>query len=425
MARVIILGGGLTGLAAGYKLSREHEVTVLEKNKVLGGLAASFEINGKAIPICYHHIMRADKVTQALIRDVGLEDDFYWTKVKMGFLHNNKIYKLASPLDLLFFKPLSFISRIKFGIFGIRVLFTKNWKKLHSTTAREWIVQNTNKEIYNTIFEPLLKTKFGKDANRISASWVGLRLAMRESSGDFGYIKGGLSKLIDKLAEKIVQNNGIIKTNALVTEILVENNKVNGVIYEENGSEKQIEADVVISTIPMPEFLRLIELPEEYKRRLENIRYKATISAVIGLNEKLSEYYWLNFLDSNFCAGGVFDHSNLNVDMARKSILYVFTYLDPGDSLWKKSDEEIIKIYLDELSTIFPGLKEKLEWAKVFKLRYSKPVYEVDYPKYKPEHKTPIQGLYLAGIGLIYPKIRNMGAAIESGFKAAENIIER
>ena len=44
---IVVLGGGVAGLAAGYYLSRaDYSVTVVEKAPVVGGLCASFESNG-------------------------------------------------------------------------------------------------------------------------------------------------------------------------------------------------------------------------------------------------------------------------------------------------------------------------------------------------------------------------------------------
>ncbi len=42
MSKIVIIGGGLAGLAAAYRLSDEHQVTIVEKDDVLGGMAQSY-----------------------------------------------------------------------------------------------------------------------------------------------------------------------------------------------------------------------------------------------------------------------------------------------------------------------------------------------------------------------------------------------
>ena len=45
MKRAIIIGGGITGLSVAWKLSeKSYEVTVIESDKSIGGLAKSVKI---------------------------------------------------------------------------------------------------------------------------------------------------------------------------------------------------------------------------------------------------------------------------------------------------------------------------------------------------------------------------------------------
>ena len=62
--KIVILGGGLCGMAAANVLSKNHEVTILEKEAYFGGLATSFEIDGRKIPEYYHHVFTHDKITR-------------------------------------------------------------------------------------------------------------------------------------------------------------------------------------------------------------------------------------------------------------------------------------------------------------------------------------------------------------------------
>ncbi len=61
--RIIIVGGGLSGLVAGEILSKKFEVLIFEKEGFLGGLAATFEKDNKQIPMFYHHIIKSNKNT--------------------------------------------------------------------------------------------------------------------------------------------------------------------------------------------------------------------------------------------------------------------------------------------------------------------------------------------------------------------------
>ena len=424
--KITIIGAGLSGLSAGYTLSKKgHTVTILEKENTLGGLASSFEINTEKIPLCYHHIMKTDKITRTLIKDLNLEHKLFNKKVKMGFYYNKKIHTLSEPWDLLFFTPLSPKSRVKFAYFAAKIMLKTNWQKEDQISAEKWIKEKTNAEILDKMFAPLLKIKFTKDSKKIAASWVGTRLKMRESSGPFGYLKGGIDTLIEKLKTEIESGGGTIITSANVTKLRHnrKTNKITELEYAHNNKTKKTKSDIYLFTAAPPILLKLTKLQKTYETRLKKIRYKSTICASIGLDKSYNKYYWTNFIDGNFTFGGILDHTKLNPYLKNaSSMLYVFTYLDTSDKLWKQTDSQILKTYTSELKKIYPDIDKHILWHNIAKMKYSKPVYEIEYKDYCPNYKTPIRNLYLTGISTIYPKIRNMGSAIESGTKTGDLI---
>lgn len=424
--RICIIGAGLGGLTAGYRLAANgHDVTILEREPEAGGLMSSFMQGDDAIPQSYHHIMRFDNTTRRLVNELGLMEKYFQKRTKMGFFYKNKVHKLSSPLDLPGFEPLSFSSRIKFAIFGMKVLGVKDWEKFEGITAEEWITKEANAEIYEKMFKPLLKIKFSNDYNKIAARYVGERLKLGESSGPFGYLEGGLQQILDKMESKIKEFGGRIETGADVTEFKTKNNKIVSVKYSNNEKIKEIETDHVIYTGPPSLLSSLAKFPEEYEKKLSNIKYKSTICAVIGLNKKISDYYWINFIDGGFSFGGVIIHSSLNhLIKSAGSVIYVFTYLNQADELWKTDKDKVLEKYLSELEKAFPGIKTNVIWKELFKIKYSKPVYYANYGKGRLGFKTPMENLYLGGISTFYPKIRNMGTAIESGEELAA-LVER
>ena len=164
----------------------------------------------------------------------------------------------------------------------------------------------------------------------------------------------------------------------------------------------------------------MTKLPKEYARKLRNIRYKSTLCAVLGFNKKITDYYWINFIEEKYSFGGVIQHSSLNLHLkSAKSVFYLFTYLDKTDKFWKKSDNEILKTYISDLEKAFPNIRNSLNWKRLFRIECSKPVYEMSYKKNKIDYQSPIENLFMGGIAVFYPKIRNMGTAIEAGEELA------
>ena len=180
----------------------------------------------------------------------------------------------------------------------------------------------------------------------------------------------------------------------------------------------------MISTIPIPALLRITDdFPASYQEQLEQIRYKACICLTLGLKEKVSQYYWLNIV-GDYPFVGIFEHRHLNIEPTPPGVMYVVKYLDVTHHDWKMSEDALVEHYLGKLDAIFPGIKDRLLWWRVFKDPYSTPVYTVNYGKYMPNLTSPITGLYVTGISRIYPEDRYMGTALKSGFEAAEAVAQ-
>lgn len=409
--KIVILGGGLTGLTAAEELSRDNDVLVLEKQDFLGGLASSFIHEGKRIPKHYHHVFHHDYLTRGCLDRFGLMDDVFWKKIKMGICVNKKKYNFTDPLSLLKFDYLSFWGRIRYGLFGAYVLFLMSPKRIKDDMdAEKWLKKYAGYEVTKKLFYHLYaRNKFNIPLRRISAKQLAFRLKAGEALGKFCYPKKGLDLMIEGIAKSVLRRGGEIKINFDIKEIDLKNKLIN----------ENIKYDILINTIPVPEFLKVArDVPKSYKQRVSKVKYCPCVSVVFGTKGFLSEHYWLNIFDERIHM--LMQHSNL-YDGYDEKINWCLRYGGSGEDL-KLSDEKIKKEYLSVVKKYFPECE--IVWSKVFREKYAEPVYDKDYFDYNPGYKTPMDGVYNAGIAVTYPKIRNMNTVFESGLKVAEMIRE-
>lgn len=424
--KAIILGGGLSGLAAGYRLSKAgNEVTILEKEDYLGGLASSYTINWDGnnywLTKTYHHILHGDETTFNIIKELGLESKLNKRKVKTGFIYNSKIFGFSTPLEILRF-PLPLMDKIRLAKFILKVSRKKRWDDVERMNAREWIVREAGEKNFKVFFDQLIINKFHQPAEEISAAWFGTRFAKEPSSflKKFGWLEGGVQQIIDGLAKGIEKNGGSIKTDTNIERIV---GREKSVVYVRDGKKTEERVDAIVSTLPPEIFLGLANMPaEEIEKEFKKIGYLSCICACIGLSYNPTEYYWLNVLDKTLPFVVVFNQTALYEDSAPpgKAALYLLTYLRKTEDLWKKDEKEIFEIYMNALEKIFPGCRNKVEWHKITKFEHAEAIFGPDF------QNPPISddGLYFAGIYRIFPKIRNMASAIESGFEAADAVLK-
>ncbi len=428
MKTAVVLGGGLSGLAAASALSKNSFKTLLlEKDDVLGGLASSYSIDGDHVPKTYHHVMYGDQVTLRIIRELGLESNLYWRKLKVGFYSKGKSYDFSSSLSILKFKPLSLWGRVKFGLLVLKARRKADWRELDGISVEDYCKATAGEEAYKLI-NYIVQAKFAEPSDNVSAAWLMSRFGheSRSVSDNFGYLRGGVESIVVGLAASCTSQGGIVKTGAKVTSISLKGGKVNSVRYEEKGRTREVKTDVVVSTLPIPMLLNVAEnLPQEYRNSLGNIRYKSSLCAAIALSERISPFYWLNIMDlEKYPFVGVFEHGHLNKELKFPSVMFVVKYLNSTDKFWQKTDQEIVEEFLPHLSHIFNSeVREKLLWWRLHRAEYSTPLFIPEYGKFMPDAKSPVEGLYIGGISRTYPRDRYMGTALQTGIEAAEAVL--
>ena len=416
--KITILGAGIAGLCCAYILSKGgYDITIIEKDNELGGLAKSFDFFGNKIPESYHTIIPNEKEFLRFIKELGIK--IYWKDADIGFIYKNKVYNLKTIFDLLRFKPLSFIDRLRFGFFSFRLSFI-NKNGLKNISAKEWVNKSAGINIYNKLFKPLLKTKFVTD-NNISALWLYNRLALKQSRSKIGYLYGGLGNLIKKLERELKRRNVKIIKNADIKKLDFDNDEIKRVYYKKNGKTYLIKDSVVVSTISLPQLVTFSKnLPSEFKKKIEKSRYGSSISVVFQTENILTDYFWLNFIDKKTILGAIINHSY--IDSKTENIYYTFTNLDSDSRLFSTDEKSLEKIYKKEIERVLGeslNKEIKIRKIKVIKSLDSKPIYFKDYLSYSPNISTPVKKFFLAGICL-YPPIRSMGYAFNLGKSAAQ-----
>ncbi len=431
--RAAIIGGGITGLSIGYELAKKgYGVRIFEKEARIGGLAGSFRFGDIWLEQFYHHIFKSDEAILGWLDELGLSSRLIWRPSSIGFFHKGRIHRFGTPLELLRFSPLSFLDRLRLGRAVLRFQHMKNWEDLESVTCKDWFSEHVSRATYETVWEPLLRLKFGDAHDRIPASWIWGRIhprARSRSKGgmreELGYLEGGFELMFEKLKEKIVSLGGEVLEGAPVEYIIQDRNAAKGVVV---GGHEHF-SDLVVSTIAIPAFLEIVPpLPGDYLSRLQGIRYQAVVCLMMECEESISPVYWLNISDPAVTFGGLIEHTNF-VDPAQyggRRIIYIFNYLSEANPYYKMSPEEYFAAHEKSISRVNPRFRR--EWVKemrLFRAKHATVIYTLGYRERMPAFASPLKQLYLVNTSQIYPYDRNMNncAALGQRFVQTAKIV--
>ena len=422
--KVIIIGGGIAGLTAAYQLANKgYKVTLLESSSQLGGLGTYFKYGDKWIDKFYHCQMPSDNPLLKLIEDIGLKDKMYWKPTRMGFIVDGKRYAFNSPMDLLKFKPISFINRLRFGIVSIAIRYLGKGKDLDNLPIEKWFKKLYGKTIWDKILKQLFLSKFGDHAGNLPSLYIWQRLGREKNKALRGYIDGGVKTIIDALETKIKELGGEIKTNTKVDRIEKTDNGIN--IITNNNSNMQ--SKWVISTIPIPTFVKAIK-----GTNLENsfsdpqLTYQGVVNALFILKKPLDNYYWIPVVNSNTEFDGIVEMTELikKEQYGNNYAVYVMKYCNRNSELFREENSQIAKRWKKQLISLYPDLNisdNDIIDIKIFKAPFVEPIYPLGYSKIKPNMKIKNANILLATSAQVYPNITSWNASCG----LANNVVEQ
>jgi protoporphyrinogen oxidase len=399
--KIAIIGGGITGLTAALRLlEKSHQVTIFEKEDCLGGLAAGFKKKSWdwTLENFFHHLFISDEEAKKLIQELGLGQFLLYLRPKTSIFYQGKIAQFDDFFSVLRFPGLTFLEKIRAGLVTFYLKLVSNWQKFSSITAQNWLKKYYGQKIYRVLWEPLLKSKFGDYAPKVSMVWFWARIKKR--SRRLGYLKGGFTLLIERLAQEIRALGGKIYLN-----------------QEIKSPQKIIEQfDKIIFTTPTPAFLKT-KLPPML----------GALNLILALKEQFltDGTYWLNVNEAGFPFVAVVEQTNL-VDSRHyggNRILYVGGYYPQSHRYFKLTVKEVLSEFWPYLKKINPKFSRRSVIESQLAINfYAQPLVTVNYESLIPRLKTNIPKVLLANMQMVYPYDRGMNYAIEMGEKVAKII---
>ncbi len=360
------------------------------------------------------------KDTLAFINLIGAENNFVYQKnLALEFLDKTKKQftlnsdKYFYPLNLVYsitkYDALTLIDKLSFIGFILKLPFISK-KSLINKNVFDWLTQqNQNLNLISKFWEILCVGALNTSLEKASAFIFYDILVEIFFKGNFSSTiilpKYGLSEsLINPAAGFIMNNGGKIILSETVKEIVIENRKVKSLKTDCNNYE---DFDFVISALPLYALEKI--LPAKVLGIAINLEYSTILNVhlwVENINLKKSFY---GFLGSTL--HWVFiknDHINIVISNA--------------DYLADKSKEEIFDFVLLELKKFVNIDNTNLKHYKIIKEKRATFIPSKEIINNRPDSKTVIENLFLAGDWINTGLPSTIESAARSGCIAAEFI---
>ena len=259
MKSAIVVGSGLAGLTAAYRLKQDGwQVTVLEKADRICGRVITFEKNGYIVDGCATSISTAYIDYIELLKEVGLSDRLVEASNIFGIVRNGEAYYVNGKTPLR-----SFIGT-KFMSWSEKIRFVRGALKLKKYSA-DAVLADPGRSValdhlsidqvardcfgdalIDTLMDPIMRVVTFGDVHDTTA--VELVTGIISASGGYVNVIGGLETLPRELARHVT-----VKLSSPARHIENRNGKVD-ITYDDAASgttkTETVDACVITSTIP-------------------------------------------------------------------------------------------------------------------------------------------------------------------------------
>lgn len=429
MKQIAVIGAGIGGMAAAYDLARSgHAVTILESAGQPGGLASGFKEPhwDWSVEKFYHHWFATDRHMLGLINELGWSDQVLFPRPFTVMHYQGKFYPFDAIPQMALFPGLGWgLNKVRFGLVGLYLKLTNNWRALEQVTVDQWMRKWAGEKVYRLMWEPLLIGKFSETyARQVNMAWMWARIKARTTR--LGTFQGGFQAFADRFAAHLQQMGVQIQYSTPVYRL--EADPAGGIRLVSAQGASQF--DQVLSTTA-PELLARLapQLPAAYLDGLLALKSMGAVVMVLALKERLSPegYYWYNIPKSaGFPYLALVEHTNFvpAEHFGGDHIVYIGDYLETNHEYFQLSQEQLLDMFLPSLTRINPAFQP--DWVRkhwLFRTTYAQPVPLVNHSRHIPDLQTPIPGLYFASMSQVYPWDRGTNFAVEIGRKAASRML--
>jgi squalene-associated FAD-dependent desaturase len=446
---VIVIGGGLAGLASGVALAEAGwRVRLFEQRPFLGGRATSYVLpDGEHVDNCQHVTFGCCTNLEDFYRRVGSANKIKFfdrlllldPQGRRGEMHAGI---LPAPFHLtgsfLTFAPLALKDKVSIARAFYSILHSGGHPPDVDTpgglSMLEWLRRrNQTPAAIRRFWRAVLVSALSEELDRIDARY-GVEVFWKAVlSNRTGYRMGipevALSDLYDGCRATIERQGGEVTLRSPARKIIVENGAL---IATEFDAGRQETADAYLLALPHGVMAEL--LPATAKQadpsltKLDNIKDAPITGVHFWFDRQVMTEPFISLLDTTIqwifnktvLQGAATNGHYKNLTNSQ----YLQLVISASYDLLQKPRQEIIDLCLAEVRHALPAARAaNLQKATVIKEAAATFSPEPGVDRWRPKQETRIRGLFLAGDWTDTGWPATMEGAVRSGYLAAEAVL--
>ena len=383
-------------------------------------------------------------------------------KSRIYFMRRFFEYPITLSADTL--RKLGFLKTVRIGISYLRSVF---FPIRNETNLEQFFINRFGRELYLTFFKSYTEKVWGIECNQISAEWGAQRikglsiyktvlhilkklLPKREKNiaqkdvetsliEQFLYPKFGPGQMWEEVARRVTDLGGKILMHWSVEQLEHDGERITAIVARnaQTGETQRWQGDYFFSTMPVKDLVAQMEpaAPESIRQISDGLMYRDFITVGVlcdrlklrDASGQLVKDNWIYIQEPDVLVGRLQIFNNWSPAMVAdpgKIWIGLEYFCNEGDSLWQRSESELIELAKTELASMNILEADQVLDATVIRMPKTYPAYFGTYDRFSEiiDWVNGFENLFLVGRNGMH-KYNNQDHSMLTAMTAVDNII--
>lgn len=403
--KIIILGAGFAGLAAALDLLKKgYEVSIIDKERYVGGLCTTFQNNGFYFDVGGHRLYTKSEQIFNFLNDLLGKDAFIEKKRISRIYLKGRFFEYPLKLmNVIFNQSFKTVLSIGRDVIIIQLKSILKRKNDDKDNFENWVVERFGKTLYTIYFKEYTEKVWKEDPQMLHKELAERRISFTHikevinkllgfSKGEtprtyiteLYYPKHGIGDVAEGLRKAIISLGGKFYLETEIKEIIKDKygNATHISCKNPNCGFFKLETDYLLSTIPITSFVKylrsggFIKLEDGIE---DKIRYQGIICLYLMVSKTLAfSDTWLYIPEQKYIIFRIVNFTNWSPHMSpenKTSLCLEISVKHNSIIDYAMIYEEAIR-NLEELNLLE---KESIEGYFFKEFKYAYPVYSTNY----------------------------------------------